>query len=475
LFRIPGFIVVCILSTSSLWAQDGHYWTEHHGNSAIILNGAVIGSVADLGAVYYNPARMAHMKNPTFALSGKIFALDKLVIEDGAGEGADLRQTKFSGAPSMFAGTFQLNFLQNHFFAYSFLIRHHFSANYFVYQDDIRDIIDMWPGDEMFGGQLGFQKDLKEEWMGLSWAYPFSNTWSVGVSNFVAIRNQNEFIGRELQVYSAINELAMLEKTHKIGYNSLGLLWKISLAYDSPGFTAGLTITTPKIHLKGKGNTLYRDFYSGPKAVGDGKLKDTFISDQQSELDAVHKSPLAIGIGAGINFKKSKLHLSGEWFSSVAPYDNIAADPFIGQSNQLVYAFKMVEELNSVVNVGLGYEYHISDKYSVFSSIATDFSAVQPDVNHYPDNEEIAHGSLIKADIYHLGSGILIKAGVFEISTGATYAFANQVIDRPFNFPDEEGAITGDPGESELHMAGWKFILGFSFHLGNTGKKIEYK
>ncbi len=475
LFRPTGFIIVFILCTCNLFAQDGHYWTEQQGTNSAFLNGSVIGSVDDLGAVFYNPARLAQTGTPTLALSGKIYALNSLLIKDGAGDGKDLKQSKFGGAPSMFAGTLNFYFLPNHFFAYSFFIRHQFSTNYFIYKDDVGDLIDIWPGDEMYGGQLGFQKNLTEEWIGLSWAYPVNDTWSVGISNFLTIRNQNEFIGRELQIYSPSDEMAIFEKSHQIGYKTLGILWKLSLAYNTPRLTAGLTITTPKVTLNGNGNTLYRNFYDGPKEIGNSKLKDIYVSDQQLDLNARHKSPLSIGFGTGINLGKSRLHLSGEWFSSIAEYENVAADPFAGQSDRVVYEFKMVEKLNVVFNAGLGYELHASDKYSLFGSFATDFSAVQPEINQYPQNDEISHGSLIKADIYHLGGGILMKTKLLEITTGLTYSFANQLIERPFNFPGNEEDINSDPGESELQLSRWKFILGFSFHLAEDKLEVEFK
>jgi hypothetical protein len=123
-------------------AQDGHYWTEPHGTKSILLSGVVIGSVDDLGTVFYNPARLAKIENPAFLLSGKLYQLDVLKIDDGAGEGLDLNQTRFGGYPNMAAGTFKLSFLKDHFFSYSFLTRNALKSNYFVRAEDVGDVVD---------------------------------------------------------------------------------------------------------------------------------------------------------------------------------------------------------------------------------------------------------------------------------------------------------------------------------------------
>ena len=43
-----------------------NYKYENFGNRSILLNGNVTGSVDDLGATYYNPARLALVEDPVF-------------------------------------------------------------------------------------------------------------------------------------------------------------------------------------------------------------------------------------------------------------------------------------------------------------------------------------------------------------------------------------------------------------------------
>jgi hypothetical protein len=355
------------------------------------------------------------------------------------------------------------------------LTRHNFQIDYFIHNDSEGDIIEAWPGDELYGGEFRFNKNLKEDWLGLSWAYPINDIWSVGVTNFVTIRNQDEFLSTELQVYSPINELAMLHRTREIGYNAYGLLWKFAMAYKKKNLTAGITVTTPKINLTGKGETYYRDFYSGPKGVGDGKLKDVYVSNYQDKLDARHNTPLAIGFGAGFTMKKNKLHVSGEWHHNVSTYENVSSDYFLGQSNGEELQLKMIERLNSVINFGIGYEYFISAKYSLFGSFATDFSAVDPAFYQYQSDSQISYGSTVQADMYHFGGGILLDTKWLEVTAGASYAFANQKVGRPFQFPETEADLSGPTEESNMNIKRWKFILGFSLPFFKKNKILQFE
>jgi hypothetical protein len=79
---------------------------KKYGNRSALLNGAVIGSVNDLGAVYYNPARLTQMENQSFVLSAKAYKFYNVRIEDILDEGSDLKENTFGGAPSLVSGTF---------------------------------------------------------------------------------------------------------------------------------------------------------------------------------------------------------------------------------------------------------------------------------------------------------------------------------------------------------------------------------
>ena len=71
-------------------AQDAHYWNIQYGTRSTLLGGAVIGSVSDLSATYYNPGAVALFEDTKFILSARVYQLETITVEDGAGNGRDL-------------------------------------------------------------------------------------------------------------------------------------------------------------------------------------------------------------------------------------------------------------------------------------------------------------------------------------------------------------------------------------------------
>jgi len=69
-FIFPAISTILIQPAS---AQDTHYWNLQHGTRSTLLGGAVIGSVTDMAATYYNPAALALFPAPEILLSGKVY------------------------------------------------------------------------------------------------------------------------------------------------------------------------------------------------------------------------------------------------------------------------------------------------------------------------------------------------------------------------------------------------------------------
>ncbi len=194
--------IVSILLSSQIYAQTGHYWTESYGNRSMLLNGTVIGSVEDLGAVFYNPARISQFETPAFVISGQVYQFNKTIIKDGLGDGFDLKKSNFGGGPSLVSGTFKIGFLEGHQFAYAFLTRSKSDNSFNFAIDEFGDYVDNLPGDEFFSGELNTTNKVSDEWMGLSWSYPINENLSIGASGFYSNFDRNAGIKLQLQAYS---------------------------------------------------------------------------------------------------------------------------------------------------------------------------------------------------------------------------------------------------------------------------------
>ena len=52
-------VLILIFSYAPINAQETYYWNITYGTRSTLLGGAVIGSVSDLSATYYNPGAVA--------------------------------------------------------------------------------------------------------------------------------------------------------------------------------------------------------------------------------------------------------------------------------------------------------------------------------------------------------------------------------------------------------------------------------
>ena len=66
---IAAAAVIVAVFVQPLHAPDAHYWTVKYGPRATLLGGAVIGSVNDVSASFYNPGGLAMADSLGFAIS----------------------------------------------------------------------------------------------------------------------------------------------------------------------------------------------------------------------------------------------------------------------------------------------------------------------------------------------------------------------------------------------------------------------
>jgi hypothetical protein len=77
-----GFIVLNNFY-ANVSAQDAHYWTLQYGPKSSLLGGAVIGSVNDVSATFYNPGALALAEDLAFAVSADVFEFSSVTLEGG--------------------------------------------------------------------------------------------------------------------------------------------------------------------------------------------------------------------------------------------------------------------------------------------------------------------------------------------------------------------------------------------------------
>jgi len=466
-------IIISLLIPIQLFAQTAHYWTESFGTRSMLLNGVVVGSVQDLGAVYYNPARLSQFEAPAFVITGQVYELGKITVRNGLGDGIDLNKSNFGGGPSLVSGTFKLGFLKGHHFAYAFLTRSK-SANNFNYAvDDFGDFVDSYPGEEYFSGQISSINKINDEWMGLSWSYPINEKLSVGVTGFYSNLERGSGLRIQLQAYSETassdsSVTGMYIENRAYSYKSQSILGKFGLSYKADKITLGLAVTSPKVQGFGSGRTTYESFLAGVDTTGNGQTDDIYIINNQDNLATTHKSPFSVAIGGGFKLsKRSLLHVSAQYYAGIPAYTILQSATFEGQSTQEELQMTIIDELSPVLNYGLGLEIYINENLSMFGSFATDFAAISSEVDRITDLDATFSDNTFKADIFHFGFGADIKTKFADLTIGATYATAKETIDREFEIDEATDTVTSD---AEILWSRWRFLIGFQFKYGDELK-----
>lgn len=469
-FVIPFLILISVAFCVA--GQDGHYWTQQYGTRSMLLSGSVIGGVDDLGAVYYNPARLSQIDNPAFLLSADVYEFNRIQLEDVFGNNADAGNSKFGGVPSLAAGTFKLPFLKNHFFAWAILSRQNSDLN-IGFRDEIQeDIIEPFPGEEIFGAEFKIGTKSSENWTGVSWSHPLSERFSVGASTFLSQSDYSKEMAVFMHAKSENDDVAQYRSDRTIGFKHYGLLWKLGASYVAPKYLVGFTVNIPIIKLGGNANYAYEKFLSGLAHVSD--VQDIYTSSYQEGLAVVRKKPWAVGVGTSIFIGKSKLHLSAEWFSAIKEYSIFEAQKHYSQSSGEAISFQLADAMKSIINGGIGAEIYMNEHVSGYTSFSTDFSALYDGNDGFVTEGEKAYNSIWTADFYHFGLGVVLKFKGADITLGGTYTGAKQYFARPLDFP-EEGDVNLLEGDENTLMKWDRFRVVFSFSipfLSDVQKKI---
>jgi hypothetical protein len=445
---------IALLSLSGeVAAQDAHYWTLQYGNRARLLGGAVIGSVLDVSAVYYNPGALSLTESKGLLLAGNVFEFRSLTWSDALGPGQDLTNSKFGSVPSLFAGEFRFGFLGDHRLAYSFLTRQTFNAR-LTATGVVSEPFPDFPDVGTFAANVNLEQNMTEYWGGFTWSHTLGAHLGLGVSTFLAVRNQRT-------EYSTTAELVGTD-TDQAGTSLLGrdydyqdwrLLWKIGLAAMFESWELGLNVTTPSVGLWGSGSAASNnaEIYQNVDTSGDPELPLVEV-DYQDGVPSTYESPLSIGAGAAYRFGSTKLYASAEWFARIDPYRVLDTQSFIGQTSGDTLIFNVVADADQVLNWGVGVEHNFNERTGIYGSFATDFSSTAP--------ESEANTSITFWDLYHASLGTTFTVGRSVWTLGGILGFGSETIEGINLIPGDD-EIGQALEETRLKVISFTFILGF--------------
>ncbi|WP_439185053.1 hypothetical protein [Carboxylicivirga taeanensis] len=470
-FILNTLLTIFLLSwgTIRLYSQDANRWSQQYGTRSILLSNSIIGGVNDLSAVYYNPARIAQLEEKGVVISANVYEWYSLSIDNAFGDNKKLSNSDFRGVPSLAAGTFYVPFLKKHYFAWAILNRQN-SSNHFSYRDQFYgNVITEIPGQEYFGADVQLASNEKEDWAGVSWAYNINEHLSIGSSIYLSVLKSSKNLLINMQALSDADQSAFYRYRKQYSLEHYSGLLKVALSYRNEKYNVGLTLKTPSIRLTGTGDYIFEEYSSG---IVDSNLdKKVYLSGFQNDLKTNHISPLAIGFGVSRKVGKNSLHFSAEYYQGVPKYTLMESESFIGQSNGETYGFKLVDEYKSILNAGLGVEIYLSDKFSLYSSICSDISAVSSDMRGFVEDHE-TRKSVFNANLNHYAGGLVMDLDNVDITLGLSYTGTNFKLLKPGVFPDTSGDLFHEQEYVMANLEKWKIVVSFSAIFL---KKIEQK
>jgi len=315
-------------------------------------------------------------------------------------------------------------------FSYALLTRHY--SNVLMntrYTNTDFDPSEVDPNDK-FIGALDYSNQLNEQWLGLGVGYRLNDHLSIGGTLFISYRAQSyqmtNYI-REVYKIDSSTIFGSYNNDRTLKYKTFSGLFKIGLAYETVNWKFGLTVTTPSIQVYGKGDI--------QREISVIALEDTLggagivVMGRKNSISATYKRPLSVGLGVEYNSGKTRVALSGEFFTGIKTYHLFEpdSDPFVyppnadtGVVNIELRSFLHVENsVSPVFNVGLGFSQDLGTKFTLLLGARTDYSSY----SFTAEGDNFLHNTG-GWDLYHVSAGLSYHQKRNTVTLGFTYSFS---------------------------------------------------
>ena len=437
---LPFVLMIVPLTCGTAEAQDANYWTNQYGTSAQLLGGAVVGSIQDFSATYYNPGALVFSSDSSSLLTTAAFEINSVRLTGRAGDPGTLESIDYMLSPGLLAVRFPKILPGDHMFAFSYLTRHDFTLDMSIerYNAPPGNPVDLDRSTEEW---IRYQR-LSELWAGITWAYPVSQRVGIGLTTYGAVRSQrtrNQAVFYAMPSGSVASNLTIYDE---VNYYNVRLFWKAGVSLNFLPLRFGLTITTPSINLFGDG-ALNQQFSAINLPDAEGNPRMFTYAFEKSNVPTRYLSPLAVAAGTSYNLGFTALHFSMEYFSKVPRAEIFPGATLEGFDPRLP---RVTQAFGSVWNFGIGLEHRLADAVSLYSSYTTDRSAIVPET----DNRL----AIASWNIHHLTFGTSLNILSSYLTIGASYSFGKAPVDRFVNLPPteefksiREGAPRLDSGE----------------------------
>ncbi|MBU8895270.1 hypothetical protein KRR26_06615 [Corallococcus sp. M34] len=446
-------LLLALTLASGAAAQDAHYWSRQFGNRAWLLGGSLMGAPADISAVYYNPGALALLTTPEFELSGSVVEYSRITVANGLGPGKDLTTSRINVPPALLAGTLRFGWLGRARMGYAFITREGFDTR--LQRQDTFSGMDVLgiSGLQSLSTDVRLEQGVREYWTGVSLAYPLGRFLGVGITPFLAVRDEHASLlaisqgaGNEGQLL-----LATLNRDYRMQHARF--LAKLGISYQEPKWAVGLTVTLPSLSLWGKGEATFERALAH-EGLSLGPL--TRVSDFQQNTRATFRSPLAVGLGGNRTFGSTTVHAAVEAFAKVAPFRMVDTRPIELPDGEELPSADIFYGLDPVVNAAVGVEQRLAESLRAYVSFHTDFSGAVD----LPNTSSL----LSTWDLYHWAMGFYFRVGYSRVTLGTDLAWGRRTTQRLTELLAQSGLPPTSEGQGVRYFQA-TLILGATFGL----------
>lgn len=453
--------------------QDYHYWSEQFGGEATMMGGAVIASGTDNSMVFYNPGRIGFINSNSISISANVYKVQMTKFRNALGQKNDVGYNRYAFYPQVLARMIPISKSSQWRLGVGLFTRYNSRLLFHEKIVTNYDALPSQPGNELFIGSTDYSNDFNEQWGMVSVAHQLNQSWSIGLSTIAAYRYQ--YYRSSSEGLSLVNDasatLMSLKTSTDLLYVNWRLLWKFGLAWQQGRWKAGLTITTPTINLYGDADVQSEIVVGGLKALVPSSQIDNLIISDRQERKAIHyKHPLSIGFGLSYEAERYKIELATEYFFQISKYHILSSDPRITiypagalpLNDRYLPIVDVLGYNKPLLNLSLGTRYKVSNTYSLYSSLRTDF-------NNYSNPEYLDDGINLwgrEWDLYHLviGGSRLKNNDMIHVGVEITAGMKSDLrMLSDYNSPVMANLLFS---EAERKMKGTD--LGFSLIIGYT-------
>ncbi len=464
-------LIICMV-TSSLYAQDSHYWTQQFGTRSALLGGAVLGGAEDNTMIYYNPGALGLLDESSISINANAYRVENIKVENALGNEEDFKSGQLGSVPLLAGGMIRTG-SEKWKVGYAFIAPVDFKFKGVARVDGNYDLVEdsESPGLEETVGEASLNNKTSELIVAMGIGHRINENWSVGLSNLFTVRSLS--YQRSLSTYIFLNQgespLIGANILQNADYYNVRYAAKLGVVYQKDKWDVGLTLTTPSLNLFGQGSVASNIAIRNLKVIDDNRISGVATA-RQAELKTKFKSPFSVALGTNYSFGRSHLGVAVQYFASTDIYDVMEPAPgsFV-RPIDLAPQFQSDEFLSlqaaaeSVFNIAVGYEYEVSESLSILGGFRTDMSYYNEDLNEVAGIKP----TISNWDIYHFTGGVTFNRKNSSLSLGLLLSGGtNDSYEQTGSFdPENPDLVAGSTTITKATYSSFGLLLGYTFYF----------